>query len=244
MRPNIGLRLIFNRRKKKVNGMIIHGDFSVKAITHGAKTEWLASPMKGVSRRMLERIGDEVARASTIVRYDPKSAFSSHIHGGGEEFIVLEGVFQDEHGDYPAGTYIRNPPTSHHTPSSAEGCVIMVKLGQFDPDDRTHVTIDMNKMESLQDPARPSVKIIPLFKDNRETVRLEEWRADQTFSIGHDAGAEYFVLEGGFSIGDEVFVQHSWLRLPVAQKELVKVAEEGARVWVKMGHLPYAKAPD
>jgi hypothetical protein len=61
---------------------------------------------------MLDRIGDEVARATSIVRYAPASHFSPHVHDGGEEFLVLEGTFQDEHGDYPVGSYVRNPPTS------------------------------------------------------------------------------------------------------------------------------------
>ncbi len=104
---------------------------------------------------MLDRIGDEVARATSIVRYAPKSRFSAHTHGGGEEFLVLEGVFQDEHGDFPAGSYIRNPPTSSHTPGSAPGCTIFVKLWQFDPDDRAHVRIDTGKRPFVPDPARP-----------------------------------------------------------------------------------------
>jgi anti-sigma factor ChrR (cupin superfamily) len=72
----------------------------------------------------------------------PHSHFSPHTHGGGEEFLVLDGVFQDDHGDFQAGSYIRNPPTSHDTPGSASGCVIFVKLWQFDPDDRTQVRLD------------------------------------------------------------------------------------------------------
>ncbi|GAL13613.1 hypothetical protein JCM19233_4618 [Vibrio astriarenae] len=51
----------------------------------------------------LDRVGGEVARATSIVRYKPNSAFSPHTHDGGEEFFVLEGVFSDEHGDYPQG---------------------------------------------------------------------------------------------------------------------------------------------
>jgi anti-sigma factor ChrR (cupin superfamily) len=56
------------------------------------------------------------------VRYAPHSRFSAHTHGRDEEFLVLAGVFQDEHGDFPAGSYIRNPPTSSHTPGSESGC--------------------------------------------------------------------------------------------------------------------------
>jgi anti-sigma factor ChrR (cupin superfamily) len=81
-------------------------------------------------------------RATSIVRYAPHSHFSPHAHSGGEEFLVLDGVFQDDHGDSPTGSYIRNPPTSHHTPRSVSRCVIFVKLWQFDPDDRTQVRLD------------------------------------------------------------------------------------------------------
>lgn len=101
--------------------MDLNANFDERAVVHSDSQPWVASPMKGVDRRMLDRIGDEVARATTIVRYAPGSAFSAHTHTGGEEFLVLEGVFQDEHGDFPVGTYVRNPPTSSHTPSSAEG---------------------------------------------------------------------------------------------------------------------------
>ena len=111
--------------------MKINANFDQVAFEHSADMPWVASPMPGVSRRMLDRIGDEVARATSIVRYDPGSHFSSHVHSGGEEFLVLEGVFQDEYGDYPAGTYVRNPVNTEHTPASAPGCEIFVKLWQF-----------------------------------------------------------------------------------------------------------------
>jgi anti-sigma factor ChrR (cupin superfamily) len=129
--------------------MELNADFSKRAVVHGAQTDWVASPMKGVDRRMLDRIGDEVARATSIVRYAPGSHFSSHVHTGGEEFLVIDGVFSDEHGDFPAGSYIRNPPESSHTPGSEPGCTILVKLWQFDLADRTHVRIDTNKMRAV-----------------------------------------------------------------------------------------------
>src|SRR5438046_1035028 len=116
--------------------------------------------MPGIERRMLDRIGGEVASATSIVRYAVQSRFSPHTHGGGEEFLVLEGVFQDEHGDYPAGTYVRNPPTSRHTPGSESGCIIFVKLWQFDPADRTRVRIETAFM-----PMR-------LYSDARAVVRI------------------------------------------------------------------------
>ena len=90
--------------------MNLNSDFGARAAVHAARLDWAPSPILGVERRTLDRIGDEVARATSIVRYAPRSRFAPHAHGGGEEFLVLDGVFQDEHGDYPAGTYVRNPP--------------------------------------------------------------------------------------------------------------------------------------
>src|SRR3954468_7853851 len=125
--------------------MNLNSDFGARAAVHAARLDWTPSPIPGVDRRMLDRIGDEVARATSIVPYTPHSHFAPHTHGGGEEFLVLDGVFQDEHGDYPAGTYVRNPPPTRHTPGSAPGCTIFVKLWQFASDDRTEVRIDSNQ---------------------------------------------------------------------------------------------------
>jgi len=125
---------------------------------------------------MLDRIGDEVARATSIVRYAPHSRFAPHTHGGGEEFLVLDGVFQDEHGDYPTGTYVRNPPTSRHTPGSEPGCTIFVKLLQFDPDDRTPVRIDTSELWFSHAPDVPGVKFAVLHESAWELVRRPEGR--------------------------------------------------------------------
>ncbi|RHY06439.1 hypothetical protein DYB36_006402 [Aphanomyces astaci] len=63
---------------------------------------------------MLDRDGDEVALATTLVRYAPNSTFPSHKHDAGEEFLVLEGTLHDDHGAYPTGTYVRNAVTLGH----------------------------------------------------------------------------------------------------------------------------------
>lgn len=223
--------------------MDLNADFTERVVMHGDEIAWQDSPMVGVSRRMLDRIGDEVARATSIVRYAPGSAFSPHVHTGGEEFIVLEGVFQDEYGDFPAGSYIRNPPQSRHTPGSEPGCVIMVKLWQFDPDDRTHVRIDINKIGAVPDADRPGVRVSPLFQDAREDVRIEIWSAGADVAVGAKGGAEYFVLEGGFSEGGDSLHAQSWLRLPDGMTGTATASPDGARVWVKTGNLRYAQPP-
>ncbi len=223
--------------------MNINADFSARVLVHSTELEWQPSPMAGVERRMLDRIGDEVARATSIVRYAPGSHFSAHTHGGGEEFVVLDGVFQDEHGDYPAGSYIRNPPTSSHTPGAEDGCTIFVKLWQFDADDRTQVKIDMNKMEALPVANRPGVTALPLFQDTRETVRVEIWDKAAEVSMSLPQGGEFLVLDGNFREGDDILKTGSWLRVPMGGQLSAIAGDQGARVWMKLRHLPHVAAP-
>lgn len=223
--------------------MNLNADFTKRVLVHSSQLDWTSSPMPGVDRRMLDRIGDEVARATTIVRYAPESHFSAHTHAGGEEFIVLEGVFQDEHGDYPAGSYIRNPPTSSHTPRSAGGCVIFVKLWQFQPTDRTQVKIDMNRMEFVPAAGRQDVAVMPLFRDDREAVRAERWAPGAQVEIDLPGGGEFLVLDGSFEEAADDLVAGSWLRLPKGGRLAAVAGPKGARVWMKLGHIGHAGAP-
>jgi anti-sigma factor ChrR (cupin superfamily) len=223
--------------------MELNADFTKRAVVHAARVPWTPSPMAGVERRMLDRIGDEVARATSLVRYAPNSRFTPHVHGGGEEFLVLEGIFQDDHGDFPDGSYVRNPPLSRHTPGSETGCTIFVKLWQFDPADRTRVRIDTNKMPMLPAPGRSGVELIPLFRDAREDVRLERWAPAVDVMLHPEGGIEVLVLSGSFTESGEGFEEQSWLRLPIGAALKAKSGPQGCRVWVKEGHLRQARAP-
>jgi anti-sigma factor ChrR (cupin superfamily) len=217
--------------------MQINADFSRRVVVHAARLPWVPSPMAGVERRMLDRIGDEVARATSIVRYTPASRFSPHTHGGGEEFLVLDGVFEDEHGEFPVGTYVRNPPTSRHTPRSAPGCTLFVKLWQFDLADRQEVTINTTTTPYMSVANRPGVEVMPLFRDEHEDVRLERWVPGSTVTLPLPGGAELLVLDGAFDEGGERFGAQSWLRLPVGGVLQAKAGALGCKVWVKTGHL-------
>jgi anti-sigma factor ChrR (cupin superfamily) len=125
--------------------MKINADFDQRVVIRLQDYSWVNSPMPGVERMMLDRVGDEVARATTIVRYAPNSEFSQHSHDGGEEFFVLAGVFSDEHKDFPAGSYVRNPIGTAHSPKIGdEGCTILVKLHQFEKNDKAQKHIDTN----------------------------------------------------------------------------------------------------
>ncbi len=220
--------------------MKINADFSQRVVLHTNQIEWVETRMKGVKRRMLDRVGAETGHATSIVSYDPDSKFSAHVHTGGEEFIVLSGVFQDEHGDFPAGSYIRNPPTSSHTPGSDKGCVIFVKLWQFEPQDRNHVRMRFDLMNPI--PAEPGVQEIPLYRDDREEVRVVEWAPGTQVTTDLPGGAELLVLEGSFADGPDTLDQHAWLRVPTGGKLQATAGPEGAKIWIKTGHMRFAQS--
>ncbi|WP_108813727.1 cupin domain-containing protein [Loktanella sp. Alg231-35] len=220
--------------------MELNADFTQRALVHSESLDWIASPMPGVDRRMLDRIGDEVARATSIVRYASGSTFSAHTHTGGEEFIVLEGVFQDEHGDYPAGTYVRNPPTTSHTPGAAEGCTIFVKLWQFDPDDRTQFRMVMD--DGLT-PIADGISAKTLHKDTKEQVRFVSLAPRVTLNETPQGGVELLMIAGSGVEGGDTLTKGSWLRLPEGAPLNLTADDDGARVWIKTGHLPFAQAP-
>lgn len=217
--------------------MDVNGDFSKRVLLHSDSIEWEDSPMAGVTRRRLDRVDNEADRVTTIVKYAAGSSFSPHVHTGGEEFIVLSGVFEDDYGDWPVGSYIRNPPTSKHKPGSKDGCIILVKLSQFQEDDRTFVHANIDKLGAVSDANRSGVKVSPLYKDDHEDVRIEYWEPNRSIDIDAKDGAEIFVLEGSFIEQGDELRKESWLRSPINSFITVATGENGAKVWIKTGHL-------
>ncbi|MET1414531.1 cupin domain-containing protein [Roseibium sp. HPY-6] len=216
--------------------MKIHSDLSKRAVVESTKLDWIASPMKGVERRMLERDGGEVARATSLVKYAPGSAFSAHTHDLGEEFLVLDGVFSDETGDFPEGMYVRNPPGSRHIPSSAPGAVILVKLRQMLPEDTAYIRVDTNDPAGWQ-AGRAGETILPLFIRPDEEVVMLTWERGARFSAqSFPGGVEYYVLEGSFEDQNGRYNAGTWLRLPPDSIQNIKT-HHGTRVWRKTGHL-------
>lgn len=191
--------------------------------------------MPGVERMMLDRVGDEVARATSVVRYAPNSRFSPHVHGGGEEFLVLEGEFADESGRYPAGFYVRNPAASKHAPFTDTGCTLFVKLWQFEPGDRAHVVIDTRTV--AWDAGEVGVAILSLHTHGDEHVVLERWAAGTHRSAhAHPGGEEILVLEGAFEDQDGAYPAGSWIRNPPGSAH-APLTHVGCLLYVKTGHL-------
>jgi len=223
--------------------MDLHANLSERVVFDTHALAWQPSPMAGVERRLLDRRGEEVARATSIVRYAPGSHFEPHGHPGGEEILVLEGTFSDEHGDYPAGSYLRNPVGSSHAPYSEAGCTILVKLYQMHPGDQQRLVIDTNSGVWVPGLVN-GLEVMPLHGFGSEHVALVRWAPGTVFQPhSHPSGEEIYVLSGVFQDEHGTYPAGSWLRNPPGSVHR-PWSEPGCTIWVKTGHLPCCLGPD
>lgn len=216
----------------------LNSDFSKQIIIRPKDYKWVTSPAAGVDRMMLDRIGAENARATTLVRYEPNSSFTPHIHSGGEEFLVLLGTFEDEHHKYPSGTYVRNPIGTKHTPKiGPDGATIFVKLQQFSSQDTKQTIINTNTQkwcEGLID----GLQVMSLHEHEEEHVALVKWAPNTQFEQHrHWGGEEIFVIEGTFHDEHGQYPKGSWVRSPHLSKHTPFTKDDGALIYVKTGHL-------
>ena len=218
--------------------MRLRADFAKREVVMPSGYEWVPSPVAGVERMMLDRIGDEVARATSLVRYAPNSVFPAHQHAGGEEILVLEGEFGDEHGLYPAGTYIRNPIGSRHTPRvGSQGALIFVKLHQFSAEDSRQCVIN-TRNASWAPGLVEGLTVLGLHQFGGEHVALVRWAPDTLFKPHqHWGGEEILVLEGTFYDEHGAYPAGSWIRSPHMSAHHPFTREDGALIYVKVGHL-------
>jgi anti-sigma factor ChrR (cupin superfamily) len=215
----------------------INADFSQRIVIATQEMPWVPSPQAGVERRMLDRIGGEVARATSLVRYAKASSFPAHEHALGEEFLVLSGVFSDEHGDYPSGTYVRNPPLSRHTPHTAPGCTIFVKLRQMPLTESDRIVVDISTA-AWNAAAQPGLTRLPLHEvGGGESVAMERLAPGAVLAERDcPGGEEILILSGGLSDRQGSYGPGTWIRNPAGlRRALASVG--GATYWVKRGHL-------
>lgn len=217
--------------------MRLHADFSERVQLQTHDMDWIPSPAGGVERKMLDRIGEEKARATSIVRYAPGTSFPEHEHPMGEEFFVLEGTFSDEHGDYPAGTYVRNPDGTRHSPFSKDGCTILVKLRQFEAGDSRQFSVDSRNAE-WKPRGLPGLTTLALHEFGDEAVRLTKFEPGAKASHDpHPGGEEVLVIEGTLKDEHGVYPAGTWLRQPDGSVH-TPWSDDGCLLWVKRGHLP------
>ncbi len=220
--------------------MRINADFSLPALLLAEHQQWIASPQAGVERVMLDRIGEEKARATSLVRYAANSSFPVHEHPAGEEIFVLSGHFCADGVCYGAGTYLRNPPGSSHQPYSDDGTVIFVKLMQMQESEHTAVCIDTTESALWQN--SPSGRHCLLFANPHERVELFELPAHGSLTLPLPKGGELLVLDGQLTEHSQIFATvvwraNTWARVPANSQFQLKSGDEGARFYLKIGHL-------
>lgn len=210
-------------------------DMSQVVVIDSQQQPWLDSPAKGVQRIPLEREAAESGHVTSIVKYAAGSQFTAHEHPKGEEIFVLDGVFSDENGDYPAGSYLRNPAGSRHAPFSKEGCTLFVKLNQFKSGDDTQLALNTEQQPWLQGQGGLTVK--PLHQFEGENVALVHWPAGERFAPHkHWGGEEILVLKGEFKDEHGSYPKGTWIRSPHLSEHFPFVDEETI-ILVKVGHL-------
>ncbi|CAM2010619.1 cupin domain-containing protein [Acanthopleuribacter pedis] len=211
-------------------------DFNQQLAIETTAMAWSPSPAAGVERKRLERENAESGRATSVVRYGAGSSFPTHVHGGGEEFLVLEGVFSDENGHYPVGSYVRNPPGSSHAPFSDGGCTILVKLHQMDASDQ--ITVVHRTTDEPWSAGEVAGHARQQLNDNpRERVSFEKLAAGTALPpIKDPNGQEFYVVSGSLRVNGGEHPAGTWLRFPPG--ETTRISATTATVfWHKRGHL-------
>jgi anti-sigma factor ChrR (cupin superfamily) len=219
----------------------LNGDLAARVVVDTNSLPWTASPSRTVWRRRLHRVGaTESGQVTSIVRYEPGSTFPTHDHPEGEEILVLQGVFSDEHGDWPAGTYLLNPEGFRHAPFSRTGCVLFVKLRQFPGLDRRHVAVDTGRLPWAMEAGR-ELKRLYSQEGYSDRTYLERWWAQAARDERvYPLGAELLVLAGSFEDEHGRYGAHTWLRLPRGFRHLPRTVA-GCELYVKEGGFPYLR---
>ena len=216
--------------------MQLRSDWSERVVVDSEAMQWVDSPSVGVQRKMLERDGEEVARATSLVRYAPGSKFSRHLHELGEELFVMEGEFCDDSGRFGPGSYIRNPPGSSHAPWSDDGCVLFVKLRYFDLADQARIVVHTRESPWLQGMV-PGLSVMPLHEFGAEHTAMVRWAPGTYFNPHrHYGGEEILVVDGVFEDEKGRYPAGTWMRSPHMSQHQ-PFSREGCVILVKTGHL-------
>ena len=219
----------------------LNGDLAVRVAVDTQSMAWTPSPGGHVSRKRMHRVGpQESGQVTSVVRYEPGAAFPGHDHPEGEEILVLEGVFSDEHGDWPAGTYLLNPEGFHHAPFSKHGCTLFVKLRQFPGTERQHVALQSNNQDWTPSICKEaSWKKLYAQDPYTDHMRLERWQTPAALGqLSFPQGAELFVLQGGFADDLGSYSTHSWLRIP-AGDHITPTSGDYCELYIKEGGFTY-----
>jgi anti-sigma factor ChrR (cupin superfamily) len=221
--------------------LTIHGDLSARVVVDTRSLPWTPSPSGTVWRKRLHLVGPpESGQVTSLVRFEDNSSFHQHDHPEGEEVLVLEGVFSDEYGDWPAGSYLLNPEGFRHAPFSHEGCLLFVKLRQFPGRDRVHIAMRTEGISCQPNQLRATRQLYAQ-AGYVDATRLEGWSPGSILGdVDYPNGAELFVLRGAFEDEYGAYGQYTWLRFPLRSTHHPRTTD-GCCVYIKEGGLAYLR---
>jgi anti-sigma factor ChrR (cupin superfamily) len=215
----------------------LNADLGQRIVVDTARMQWEPSPSGAVWRKPLFRHGGQFRPVTSLVRYAPGGAFPEHTHPQGEEILVLDGVFSDEYGDYPAGTFLMNPHESRHSPRSGPGCTLFVRLRQYRGEDRPRRVEDTTAPESWRPGLVDGLSVRPLYAQDGyyEHVALVRWAPGTRFRRhSHWGGEEILVLEGELADEHGRYPQGTWIRSPHMSKH-TPYSEIGCLIYARVG---------
>jgi anti-sigma factor ChrR (cupin superfamily) len=214
----------------------INPDLNRMSIVTTADMPWEPSPSGTVWRKPLYRQGGEFGPVTSLVRYTAGGAFSAHYHPEGEEILVLEGIFSDEHGDYPAGSYLLNPDDSRHAPFSQSGCTLFVRLRQYAGKRRLQTVLNTATLDWLPGGvAGLWVKTLYSQAGYPERSALVRWQPGTYFPCHRfPGGGEILVLEGTLEDEYGCYPQGTWLRHP-SWSQHTPGSRQGCLLYVRIG---------
>jgi anti-sigma factor ChrR (cupin superfamily) len=217
----------------------INADLGRRVVLDTTRMEWEPSPSGTVWRKPLYRQGGELGPVTSLVRYAPGGAFAEHAHPEGEEILVLDGVFSDEQGDYPAGTFLMSPHGSRHAPRSRPGCTLFVRLRQYPGADRPRLVEDAHADGGWRPGLVEGLSVRPLYAQGGypENVALVRWAPGTRFQHHtHWGGEEILVLEGEFADEHGRYPEGTWIRSPHGSQH-TPFSEKGCLIYVRVGGL-------
>jgi len=206
-------------------------DISKKVVIDTTNKTNKSLSKNGITKVILEGELENSEQTSSIIEYSPNTQLQIWSHPFGEEIFVLEGIFSNKNGDYPAGTYIRNSSMISDKSFSKKGCKIFIKSNQTNSIDNTQIVIDTNISKWLK--GYGNLEVIPLY----ENTALVKWPKSEKFvQHSHYGGEEIFVLKGEFIDEHGRYPKGTWLRSPHLSTHFPFVEEETI-IFVKTGHL-------
>ena len=219
----------------------INADFSRFSVAHIDSMKWVQSPAAGVWRKRVYMDGPvEGGKVTSLVRYDAGARFPEHGHPGGEEILVLEGIFSDQHGHFGKGWHLLNPSDSRHESYSENGCLVLVKLRQYSGKDTIHQ--DTGNLDWKHGETN-GVSSKLLYENRVPEMSIRLVRIEKTVAAPFQAfsgGQEIYVVDGSFEDEFGVHRSGSWLRYPPDGGHRL-TSQSGCMLYIHTGGLAIAE---